>query len=170
MGAPVLSDQEELVELEGYTGIRWNTSLAIARKVTDVLGVGALVLYGWRSADAEIDEERESLTGAAPSYEERLIAFGAQAPLSFDIGSNRSVLYFVTPWAGVGFAKAEFGSGGNWQTGPAVGANTGIFFTKAYLGFAAGVYFVPLPPPGEAGGHNDFGMIHLSLLLGADVG
>jgi len=170
MGAPVSSDQEELIDLEGYAGIRWNTSLAIDRKVTDVLGVGGLVLYGWRSADAETDEERENLTGIAPSYEETLIALGAQAPLTFDIGSSRSVLFFVTPWAGVGFAKAEFEHGGSWQTGPAFGANTGMFFTKAFLGIAAGVYFVPLPPPGEAGGHNDLGMIHLSLLLGADVG
>lgn len=170
MGGPVLSDQEELLDLEGYAGIRWNTSLAVARKITDVVGVGGLLLYGWRSADAEVGEERENLTGVAPSYEESLVALGAQAPLSFGIGSRRSAVFFVTPWAGVGFAKAEFESGGDWQTGPAFGANTGMFFPKAFLGFAAGVYFVPLPPPGEAGGHNDLGMIHLSLLVGADVG
>jgi hypothetical protein len=45
-----------------------------------------------------------------------------------------------------------------------------MFFPKVFFGFAAGVYFVPLPAPGEAGGHNDLGMIHLSLVFGADVG
>jgi hypothetical protein len=169
-GGAVVSDQEELLDLEGYSGMRWNTSLALARKLTDVVGIGGLVLYGWRSADAEIEKENENLTGLAPSYEETLVALGAQVPLSFGIGSKRTAVFFVTPWAGAGFAKAEFESGGAWQAGPAFGASTGMFFPKAYLGFATGLYFVPLPAPGEAGGHNDLGMIFLSLLAGADVG
>jgi hypothetical protein len=169
-GAPILSDQEELLELEGYAGMRWNTSLAVSRKLTDVVGVGGLLLYGWRSADAEPEQEYENLTGVAPSYDETLIALGAQAPLSFGLGAQRKAVFFVTPWAGVGFAKAEFESGGNWQAGPALGASTGVFFPRVFLGIATGVYFVPLPAPGEAGGHNDLGMIYLSLVLGADVG
>ena len=164
-----MSDQEELLELEGYGGARWHTSLSVSRKLTDVVGVGGFVLYGWRSADAET-KEFENLTGIAPSYDETFIALGAQAPFSLGLGAARNAVFFVTPWAGVGFAKAEFESGGSFQTGPAFGAHTGVFFPRVFLGIAAGLYFAPLAPPGEAGGHNDFGMIHLSLIFGADVG
>ena len=49
-------------------------------------------------------------------------------------------------------------------------AKFGMFFPRIYFGFSFGAQWVPLPPPGEAGGHNDFGMIYLALIAGADVG
>ena len=170
-GGPVNSDQEQLLELEGYGGVRLALSLGVARKLTDYVGVGARVLYGWRSADTEDqDDASESVVGAAPTYEEELVAVGVELPLSLDLGRKRSAVFFLTPWAGVGFAKAEFDDRGDWQTGPAFGIGTGMFFPKIYLGFSFGAQWVPLPPPGEAGGHNDFGMIYLALIAGADVG
>jgi hypothetical protein len=172
VGGPVNSDQERLLELEGYGGARFAVSLGVARRLTDYVGVGALVLYGWRSAetDDERDDSSETVVGVAPTYEEELVALGAQVPLSLDLGRKRKAVFFLTPWAGVGFAKAEFDDRGDWQTGPAFGVGTGMFFPKAYFGFSLGAQWIPLPPPGEAGGHNDVGMLYLALIAGLDVG
>ena len=171
-GGPVNSHQEQLLELEGYGGARFALSLGVARKLTDYVGVGALVLYGWRSAETDDgqDNSSETVVGVAPTYEEELVALGAQVPFSFDLGRKRNAVFFLTPWAGVGSAKAEFDDRGDWQTGPAFGVGTGMFFPKVYFGFSLGAQWVPLPPPGEAGGHNDFGMIYFALIAGADVG
>jgi hypothetical protein len=168
-GGAVVSDQERLLELEGYGGLRWNTSLGVARRLGDVVGVGGLVLYGWRSADAASNDQA-GVTGRAPSYDETLFALGAQLPLSFSVGLERKAVFFITPWAGVGTARAEFQDGGSWQTGPAFGGGSGIFVPRFFFGVAVGAYFIPLPPPGDAGGHNDLGMFYLSLFLGSDVG
>ena len=169
-GVPVQSDQEELLELEDYGGPRWAASLSVAHKITDTIGAGGLVLYGWRSASSESSDDDVILTGEAPTYNEMLVALGAQLPISLRIGKKRDVVFFVAPWGGVGFANASFEGDGQWQTGPAFGAGTGLFFSRVHFGFSLGAYWVPLPPPGEAGGHNDFGMLYLSLFFGLDVG
>ena len=169
VGGPIKSDQEHLLELMTYGGARWNASLGVARKLTNVVGAGGLVLYGWRAAGPDSNED-ESVTGYAPSYDETLFAFGAQLPLTFGVGSQRKIVFFITPWAGVGTARAEFEDGGTWQTGPAFGGGSGLFVPGAFFGAAVGAYWIPLPPPGDAGGHNDLGMFYISLFLGADVG
>ena len=171
VGGPVSSDHEELLAMEGYGGARFALSLGVAHKLADYVGVGGLALYGWRSADTDDEStDVESVVGAAPSYEEELVALGAQVPFSLDLGRKRNAVFSLTPWAGVGFAKADFDDRGDWQTGPAFGAATGVFFPRAHLGFSFGAYWVPLPPPGDAGGHNDFGMLYFSMFVGLDVG
>jgi hypothetical protein len=77
---------------------------------------------------------------------------------------------FASPWLGVGYGAVSLHNRGDWKAGPAFGIGAGIFFPKVHFGFSAGAYWMPMPAPGDAAGHNDLGMYYGSIILGADVG
>ena len=162
------SKQEAFVQAEGYRGARYHVTAEVTKSLSDHVGAGLFGLYGWRSASADLSNSYTD-SSPGPAYDEQLFALMGKLPLGLRVGKRWPCWISVAPFAGVGFGKVELYGHGRWQNGPAFGASVDFFVPAAYLGFAAGAYFLPLGAPGQAGGHEDLGAYFFSLVLGADV-
>jgi hypothetical protein len=169
LGSPVQSQQELLLDAEGYSGGRSHLSARAAYSLDEHVGVGVLGLYSWRNIAPPGSDKRTLVNGVAREYSERLLLGAAQLPLTLRTGERLELAFSFVPWLGVGTSKAEFGGNVPWQAGPAFGGFLEAFVPVACIGLDLGAYWVPMAKAGEAGGHQDLGMIYLSFTLGLDV-
>jgi hypothetical protein len=168
-GFTVQSDQEALVQTEGYRGTRFHVTAEITKTLGERFGIGLFGLYGWRNAASQASASQGSLSDA-PEYSERLGVIAGTLPIAFCICNHRVVMFRLAPFLGAGFGRVELYGHAPWRTGPAFGGAVDLYVPKVHLGVAAGAYFVPLPAPGQAGAHDDLGAYFLSLMTGFDVG
>jgi hypothetical protein len=189
LGQPIGSEQEDIVEAEGYGGPRGAFMAGASRNVTSWLGVGALGLFGGRSASYGppdnldgTENARVTVVGESPNYKEHFFAVGAQLPLTLRLRDSAVVVEFsLVPWGGLGGGRVWLRDVGPFRVGPAYGGYLSLLLTSRAgdarartlrwrAGLALGGYTAPAEPPGAAGGDGDFGMLHVSLIGGFDVG
>lgn len=170
LGFATQSDQEELVGDEGYSGARFHVSAEFARMLSERVGVGVRGLYGWRSAGASLGGQNQTAITEAPAYTEQVAGAALEVPIVFGLDERRSATVALVPFGGPGWGAVGLYRSAPWHRGPLFGGAVELFVPRAHVGIAAGAYFLPLPPPGRTGGHDDLGSYFLSLIVGADVG
>ena len=167
------SDQEDLLDDEGYSGARFHVSAEFRKSLGEHFGLGVIALFGWRNATADPNPagNYESVPLAhAPTYSERLFVAGAELPITFCLCNHSTARLTLAPFVGPAFGRVELyrETPGHWA--PAFGGSAELFFPKAFLGFSAGAYFAPFSAPGEAAAATNLGAYFLSFILGFDVG
>jgi hypothetical protein len=167
-GSRVVSDQEELVQAEGYHGPRFHVTAEITKTFGEHFGLGLFALYGWRSAKSSASTD--PVSPDPPPYSEHLGIVAGTVPLSLCMCKHAVATVRLAPILGVGFGSADLYGEGSSLVGPAFGGSLELFVPVAHVGAAIGAYFVPVPAPGEAGAHDDLGAYFLSLIVGGDVG
>lgn len=172
VGVNVGSDQEDLVQAEGYRGTRYHVTLEVRKTLDEHFGLGFFGLYGWRNADADPQPSSDSYSplATAPTYSERLFIAAGSVPISFCLCEHTVARFAIVPFVGAGFGHVELYRQMPWHTAPAFGGSLELFVPSLYTGISAGAYFVPFEAPGQAGAHDDLGAYFFSLLFGADVG
>ncbi len=168
-GFPVQSEQEQLVSEESFGGPRFHVTGAFARMLSERVGVGLRGIYGWRSAGAAVGESDARPITQAPTYSEQFGAVAAELPIVFDVGTNEVATLTLVPFVGPGWGGVGIHGSAPWKAGPLFGGEVELFAPHGHVGVTLGAYFLPLPPPGQLGGHNDLGSFFISLIAGADV-
>lgn len=169
-GFPVQSEQERLVAAESFGGPRFHLTGEFARMFSERFGLGVRGIYGWRSAGAEVGESDAKAITKAPTYEEQFGAVAAELPIVFDLGASHVATLSFVPFVGPGWGGVSLYGSGRWNAGPLFGGEVQLFVPRGHVGLTLGAYFLPLPPPGQLGAHDDLGSYFISLILGADVG
>jgi len=170
LGFATQSQQEALVSAESFGGPRFHVSAEVARMLTERVGLGVLGMYGWREAGVDVGSDHTTTLSQPPVYAEQFAGAALEVPIVFDLGPRRSAEVSLVPFAGLGSGGVGLYRSGPWHGGPLFGGSLQIFAPRAYLGAALGAYFLPLPPPGRTGGHNDLGSYFFSLIVGLDAG
>jgi hypothetical protein len=168
-GFPVQSQQERLVADENFGGPRFHVKGELARMFSEQLGLGVRGIYGWRSAGAAVGEPDAKAVTEAPTYAEQFGAVAAELPVVFELGSKRVATLSLVPFVGPGWGSVGIYGSGRWNAGPFFGGEVELFVPRGHVGLTLGASFLPLPPPGRVGEHNDLGSYFISLILGADV-
>jgi hypothetical protein len=178
-GVPLASSQADLLSAEGYSGPRWAFTGEVERRVYGSLGLGARVIYGWRSLEPSLREGATSFGGGAPTvtYTERDWIGAAEAPFDFLIGraggrNDTRIELSLVPWLGVGFGNVDLYDDSSWRAGLAFGGEARLFFRSRHGGggFSVGGYTLRLPPPSVLAGPVDLGVVLFSAIGGFDVG
>lgn len=169
-GLPVQSNQEALVSAEYFGGPRFHATAELARMFSERFGVGLRGMYGWRSAGASVGESGAQALTKAPSYGEQFAGAAVEVPVVFDVGEGGQATLSLVPFVGPGWGSVGIYRGGPWQVGPLFGGEVELYVPRGHIGVSVGASFLPLPPPGQVGAHNDLGSYFVSLILGADVG
>lgn len=174
-GAPVSTVHEELLRQEGYGAPRWMMSGAVERRFHGALGVGAMVSYGLRTTDPDPRDGGGSfLDGPVPTYSERFVLAAFEVPLTFLVAHQRRswVEASIVPWAGLGWGAATLRDGGQWRSGPTLGATFRLMGRSEHvaMGVALGAYTLPIAQPSSVAGTINFGMFSLALVGGFDAG
>lgn len=145
------SDEDRLLEADGYEGARWLVGVDFARAATESLAIGGFATFGWRDVDPRY---------GGPTLHETIVTAGLQAPL---VLGSRGVAVVLAPRFGWATGRTSLGRGGDWVGGLAYGAELGVVSRSAHFGVAAGWLRAIAPAPGDVGRPYDLGGVSLSI-------
>jgi hypothetical protein len=151
---PVMpSAQEGALATDGYAGGRWLFMLDGVGMLGRRWGLGGFLAGGLRSVSAD---------NASAKLSDKLFFVGPEAMLLAGDGSCRFPLVGRVGYAG---GAESLGSGGRWQSAPALGLEAGLLCLRFPVGAAAGVLFAPAGAPGDQGRAWNMGSFHVSIVF-----
>jgi hypothetical protein len=141
------SEHKDLLFADGYSvGTLFWVFASADWLPNSPIGVGAWGAYANGG-------DRPDSGGPELSYEVGYV--GAEVP--FVAGSD-SVGIYVAPRGGIAIGNLSLGTGtGRAQRAPVFGADIGVLFFQAYLGFGFSYLRAPVEPPGDVGRDFDLG-------------
>ncbi len=151
-GSVANSDEQRLLELEGYGGGRPWLNLDLTGMVDRNFGFGGFGAYTHRSASA---------VDGSPDLRENTFMFGVQAPLVVSANDGK-FRFMLIPRVGRTWSTLSLGNGGSLMSGWMVGGEASFLFPAAHIGGSLGWVWAPLPAPGALGRAYDAGGIYLS--------
>lgn len=157
-GSVAHSDEERLLELEGYGGGRPWLELDVTGLFDRHFGLGGFAAYTHRSS---------SSVDGSPDLRETTFMFGAQLPwvMTTESGNFR---FMLIPRIGRSWSTLSLGSGGALMGGWVVGGEASFLFPKAHVGGSLGYVFAPLAAPGALGRAYDAGGLYLAFQVVLD--
>lgn len=154
-GSAAPSEQKDLLAADGYEGGRLLLHARGGALFHERFGVG-----GW------LGYQIRSMTGHGPALEERVAYLGAEAPIV--LSRHEGIFLAIVPRIGVARGVQSLHDAGAARWAWVVGGDVMLGGRDALgvgVSLACGWLHAPAEPPGELGGKDNLGGLHLSIEL-----
>jgi hypothetical protein len=152
VGARMDSEQNDVLNKEGYGGARMLAFLDASMMMQGPIGLGVFGGYGYRSS---------SPSGGGPTLTESTWLVGVQAPIL--LWRARTIELLLVPRFGRAWTTLSFHDAGTPAGGFTYGGEFSLLFPLAHIGFSAGFFRAPTAPTGGAKLNYDAGSVYLAL-------